>query len=81
MESSIEFIVLDLSSSPGYRYQFSVSLNLNLIMGLMYRGVKISYYYINPFTLVSFSFDIYFINCENYNSCFLFICFCSPFGW
>ena len=49
----MSLFVLDLSSSPGYCYQFVVSLNLNLIMGLMYLGVKISYYYINPFTLVS----------------------------
>ena len=47
----MSLFVLDLSSSPGYHYPFSVSLNLNLIMGLMYLGVKISYYYINPFTL------------------------------
>ena len=49
----LSLFVLDLSSSPEYRYQFSVSLNLNLIMGLMYLGVKISYYYIYPFILVS----------------------------
>ena len=34
----LSLFVLDLSSSPGYCYLFSVSLNLNLIMGLMYLG-------------------------------------------
>ena len=51
----LSLLVLDLSSSPGCPHQFSVSLSLNLFIGLMYLGVRIvsSYYCIDPFTSIS----------------------------
>ena len=51
----LSLLVPDLSSSPGCRHQFSVSLSLNLFMGLMYLGVRIisSYCCIDPFTTIS----------------------------